>query len=130
MPDVVGRFLGAAEETLQAAGFAATVTYDGVTGGAQGTVVSQQPAGGTPGQGTVKIVVHGSAASVVVPSTKGLTLAGAQAALAAAGLGAEVAAGSPDALVVSQSPAAGSTLELGALVRLTFAAQPAPSTSP
>jgi beta-lactam-binding protein with PASTA domain len=66
----------------------------------------------------------------VVPSTKGLTLAGAQAALAAAGLGAEVAAGSPDALVVSQSPAAGSTLELGALVRLTFAAQPAPSTSP
>ena len=130
VPDVVGRFLGAAEETLQAAGFAATVTYDGVPGGAQGTVVSQQPAGGTSGQGTVKIVVHGSAASVVVPSTKGLTLAGAQAALAAAGLGAEVAAGSPDALVVSQSPAAGSTLELGALVRLTFAAQPAPSTSP
>jgi beta-lactam-binding protein with PASTA domain len=41
-----------------------------------------------------------------------------------------VAAGSAAALVVSQSPAAGSTLELGALVRLTFAAQPAPSTSP
>src|ERR1019366_3859467 len=71
VPDVVGRFLGAAEETLQAAGFAATVTYDGVPGGAQGTVVSQQPAGGTSGQGTVKIVVHGSAANVVVPSTKG-----------------------------------------------------------
>ena len=130
VPDVVGRFRGAAEEALQAAGFAATVTYDGVSGGAQGTVVSQQPAGGTSDQGTVKIVVHGSAVSVVVPSTKGLTLAGAQAALAAAGLGAEVAAGSADALVVSQTPAAGSTLELGALVRLTLAAQPAPSTSP
>jgi penicillin-binding protein 1A len=130
VPDVVGRFRGAAEETLQVAGFTATVTYDGMSGGVQGTVVSQQPAGGTSGQGTVRIVVHGSAMNVVVPSAKGLTLAAAQTALAAVGLGAEVAAGSADALVVSQTPAADSTVELGALVRLTFAAQPAPSASP
>ncbi len=130
IPDVVGQFRGAAEETLQAAGFAAGVTYDDLSGGAQGTVVSQQPAGGTSGKGTVGIVVHGSAVNVVVPSTDGLTLAAAQAALAAVGLGAEAPAGGAGALVVSQAPAAGSTLELGALVRLTLAAQPAPSSSP
>ena len=130
VPDVRGRFRAAAEATLQASGFVATVTYDGESGGAQGTVVSQEPAGGTSAQGSVKIVVHGSAVNVIVPSAKGMTLAAAQAALATVGLGADVATGSADALVVSQTPAAGSSLELGGLVRLTLAAQPTPSTSP
>ena len=111
VPDVVGQFRGAAEEALQAAGLSVAVTWDGVSGGAQGTVISQTPAGGTSGQGNIKIVVHGCAASVVVPSTKGMTLAAARAALAAVGLGAEVATESADALVISQAPSAGASLE-------------------
>ena len=130
VPDVVGQFRSAAADALQAAGFAVTVTYDGQSGGAVGTVASQDPAGGTQAQGTVTIVVHGSEASVVVPNVKGLTLAAAQTALAAVGLGLEVAAGSTDSAVISQTPAAGAGLEIGGLVSLTLGAQPTPTASP
>ena len=130
VPDVVGQFRSAAADALQAAGFAVTVTYDGQSGGAVGTVASQDPAGGTQAQGTVTIVVHGSDGSVVVPNVKGLTLAAAQTALAAVGLGLEVAAGSTDSAVISQTPAAGAGLEIGGLVSLTLGAQPTPTASP
>ena len=132
VPDVTGQFRAAALQTLRAAGFAATVTYDGETaaGGAPGTVVRQEPAAGASGQGTVTIVVHGRDVAVVVPAVTGLALSDAQAALAAAGLGSDVPAGVAGGPVVAQTPTAGASLEIGSLVHLELGPQPSPSGSP
>jgi membrane peptidoglycan carboxypeptidase len=132
VPDVVGRFRAAALQALSASGFAATVVYEGATGTGEalGTVVRQEPAAGTPGQGAVTIVVYGSDVTVVVPDVTGLTVTGAQAALGAVGLGSDVPAGVADGPVVSQAPAAGVSLEIGSLVHLQLGAGPSPTTSP
>ena len=130
VPNVVGQFRGAALEELGASGFAAQVHFDGETGGALGTVISQQPTAGTSGQGTVTIFVHGSDVTVAVPGVTGLTVAGAQAALGAAGLGCDLPSGDTGGPIVSQSPAAGDKLEIGGLVQLTLGPGPSPTTSP
>jgi len=131
VPDVVGQFRAAAQQALRASGFAATVVYDGATGtgGAPGTVVRQDPAAGAGSQGAVTIVVQGSDTTVIVPGLTGLTAADAQAALGAAGLGSDLPAGGGGS-VLSQSPAAGASLEIGALVHLELGPQPSPSTTP
>ena len=97
VPDVVGQFRAAALQALRAAGFATTVVFDGATGAeaAPGTVVRQEPAGGTSGQGTVTVVVHGSDVTVTVPGVGGLTLSAAQNALGAVGLGCDAPAALP-----------------------------------
>jgi len=132
VPDVVGQFRAAALQALRAAGFATTVVFDGATGagGAPGTVVRQEPAGGTSGQGSVTVVVHGSDGTVIVPDVGGLTLSAAQTALGAVGLGGDAAAGVAGGTVVGQTPAAGAGLEIGSLVRLELGPQPTPTTSP
>ena len=78
-----------------------------------------------PLRGAVTIVVHGSDVNVVVPNVEGPD-AGRRPGRPGDRRtgGATWPTGSADALVVSQTPAAGSSLELGGLVRLTLAAQP------
>ena len=75
------------------------------------------------------IVVQGSDTTVIVPGLTGLTAADAQAVLGAAGLGSDLPAGGGGS-VLSQSPAAGASLEIGALVHLELGPQPSPSTTP
>ena len=128
----MGQFRAAALQALRAAGFATTVVFDGATGAeaAPGTVVRQEPAGGTSGQGTVTVVVHGSDVTVTVPGVGGLTLSAAQNALGAVGLGCDAPAGVAGGTVVGQTPAAGAGLEIGAIVHLELGPQPTATTSP
>ena len=131
VPDVVGLCRQAAAQALQLDGFGVTVTWDGVAddGGAPGMVVATQPAAGTSDQGSVTIVVHGTDVNVVVPNVVGLAATDAQATLAAAGLGGDAPTdGSGDA-VATQDPAAGASIEVGALVHLTLGSQPQPTPS-
>jgi penicillin-binding protein 1A len=130
VPDVVGLYRAAAVQALAAAGFAATVQFDGTTGPSAGTVATQDPAGGTSTQGTVTIVVHGTDAQVAVPNVIGFAAADAQAALAAAGLGAALPAGLSGGTVTAQSPAAGASVEIGAVVQLALDGQASPSPAP
>jgi membrane peptidoglycan carboxypeptidase len=122
VPDVMGQYRGAAQQALHTDGFATTVSYDGATDASAplGTVISEDPTAGSTSQGIVKIVVHGTDVTVTAPNVVGLSTADAQATLAAAGLGAGVATGGADGTVVAQSPAAGASLEIGALVALTL----------
>ncbi len=130
VPDVVGLCRQAAQQALQLAGFGVAVAWDGTVGdGAAGMVVTTQPAAGTPDQGTVTIVVHGNLMQVIVPNVVGLAAADAQAALAAAGLGGDAPTDGSGGNVASQDPAAGTSLEVGALIHLTLTSQPQPTPS-
>jgi len=129
VPDVVGQFRETALQMLNAAGYAAVVTWDGGSGGGLGKVTEQHPAGGSSGGGQVTIVVHGSDVTVAVPNVTGMSASDAQAALNAVGLGCSVPAGA-DGPVESQSPAAGASIEIGALVELTLGPGPSPTVSP
>ena len=118
VPDVVGLYRAAAVQMLQAAGFSATVQFDGTAGDGDGTVAQQDPVGGQSAQGAVTIVVHGTDGRVTVPNVVGLAPADAQAALAAVGLGAALPGGTGGA-VTAQDPAAGASVEIGSVVALT-----------
>ncbi len=130
VPDVVGLYRAAAEQTIEAAGFSATVQFDGTTGAGAGTVAQQDPAGGTSTQGAVTIVVHGTDGQVTVPNVVGLAPAAAQAALAAVGLGAVLPTGSSGSAVTAQSPAGGTSVEIGAIVQLGVDGQASPALIP
>ena len=131
VPDVVGLCRQAAQQALQLAGFGVAVAWDGTVGdgGAPGMVVATQPAAGTSDQGAVTIVVHGNEMNVVVPNVVGLAAADAQAALAAAGLGGDAPSDGSGGNIATQDPAAGTSLEVGALIHLTLTAQPQPTPS-
>ena len=130
VPDVVGLYRAAAVQALVAAGFGASVQFDGTTAPGAGTVATQDPAGGTSTQGTVTIVVHGTDGPVTVPDVVGLAAADAQALLAAAGLGAVLPAGLGGGTVTAQSPAAGASVEIGAVVQLALDGQTSPTPVP
>jgi len=131
VPDVVGLCRQAAAQALQLAGFGVAVAWDGTVGdgGAPGMVVATQPAAGTSDQGAVTIVVHGNDMNVVVPNVVGLAAADAQAALAAAGLGGDAPTDGSGGNVATQDPAAGTSIEVGALIHLTLTGRPQPTPS-
>jgi beta-lactam-binding protein with PASTA domain len=120
VPHVTGIFAGAARTLIENAGFSCTVLWLG-DGKPLGIVASQDPTGGTAGDGKVTIWVGGDGRDVTVPDVAGLTVADARAALAKVGLDAAVAEGADGdgATVSAQDPAAGAGLTQGEAVALT-----------
>ena len=132
LPPLTGGTLDAAKSALNAAEMAlGTVTEKFDEEAAAGTVLSQDPAAGTPARhGTpVGLTVSKGPQPIAVPSVVGKAEDDAVAAVEAAGLTAEVAPDQvfdrnvPEGAVVSQSPANG-TLTRGGTVTLTISKGP------
>ena len=132
LPKLVGGSLTDAKNALNAAGMAlGTVTEQFDDKAAAGSVLSQDPAAGTPARhGTpVQIAVSKGPQPIPVPVVVGKAKDDAVAAVKAAGLTAEVAPDDvfdrnvPKGAVVSQSPADG-TLIRGGTVTLTVSKGP------
>lgn len=132
LPKLTGGTLAEAKNSLNADQMAlGTVTEQFDDKAAAGTVLSQDPAAGTPARhGTpVAIVVSKGPQPIPVPSVVGKSADDAVAAVKAAGLTAEVAPEKvfdrkiPAGAVVSQSPANG-TLTRGGTVTLTISKGP------
>ncbi|VXB59700.1 Stk1 family PASTA domain-containing Ser/Thr kinase [Arthrobacter sp. 8AJ] len=132
LPPLTGGTLDAAKSALNAVEMAlGTVTEKFDEEAAAGTVLSQDPAAGTPARhGTpVGLTVSKGPQPIAVPSVVGKAEDDAVAAVEAAGLTAEVAPDQvfdrnvPEGAVVSQSPANG-TLTRGGTVTLTISKGP------
>lgn len=132
LPKLTGGTLSEAKTSLNSDGMAlGTVTEQFDEQAAAGTVMSQDPAAGTPARhGTpVAIMVSKGPQPIAVPSVVGKSGDDAVAALKAAGLTAKVAPEAvfdrniPEGAVVSQSPANG-TLTRGGTVTLTISKGP------
>lgn len=132
LPPLTGGTLDAAKSALNAAEMAlGTVTEKFDEEAAAGTVLSQDPAAGTPARhGTpVGLTVSKGPQPIAVPSVVGKAEDDAVAAIEAAGLTAEVAPDQvfdrnvPEGAVVSQSPANG-TLTRGGTVTVTISKGP------
>ena len=138
VPSVVGQQEGTAAAALQAKGFNVSVKSDPTSTQPSGTVVSQNPSGGTaPPGSTVTITVSGGA--VPVPSVIGDSQQTASQILTTAGFAVSVQPGSGPAqyangTVFSQQPAATGTAAKGSTVTIFVqngASPPAsPSTTP
>jgi len=129
VPNVVGLYREAAVRLLGEAGFAVSVVFND-NGDAPGTVVAQDPAAGSSGQGSVTVEVNGTDGTVPVPDVSGITVGAARTALAAAGLGIDAGGAPDDAVVTAQAPKAGAQLENGGLVDVTTQGAPSPAGSP
>jgi beta-lactam-binding protein with PASTA domain len=125
MPDVVGLAAGDAVRALRTRKLATTIQQVSAQA-SPGTVVAQSPKQGKrakPGTKVVLQVAKGEVA-VAVPGVTGQSQRQASAALGAAGLTARLAgvpSAQPAGTVVAQSPAAGSKLPKGSVVRLNVA---------
>jgi serine/threonine-protein kinase len=136
VPSVVGQPESQAESTLQAKGFNVSVKSDPTSTQPAGTVLSQNPSGGTaPPGSTVTITVSGGA--VTVPSVIGDSQQTASQILTTAGFAVSVQQGSGPAqiangTVFSQQPTANSTAAKGSTVTIFVqnGASPSPSPSP
>jgi len=132
VPNVEGKQQAAAETQLQNAGFNVSVQQDTTSTQPAGTVVNQNPAGGTmvePGS-KVTIFVSGAAG---VPNVVGLSQQSAEASLQSAGFKANVQtvagpAGTTPGNVWQQNPTANTTEAPGTTV--TILVQPAATPTP
>jgi beta-lactam-binding protein with PASTA domain/tRNA A-37 threonylcarbamoyl transferase component Bud32 len=132
VPNVEGKQQNDAETTLQNDGFSVVVKQDTTSTQPQGTVVNQNPTGGTmvnPGS-QVTIYVSGAAQ---VPNVVGLSLSSAQASLKSDGFTVNVEttpgpAGTTPGNVWQQNPASGTTAAPGTAV--TILVQPSATQSP
>jgi beta-lactam-binding protein with PASTA domain len=117
VPNVVGKKVGDAVESLTGAGF--VVAPRAVfSEEAKGQVVAQAPAGGQSAAkgATIEINVSKGTGTVSMPSLKGLTADAAEAQLAQLGLETTkdtVPGPPPEGTVIAQSPEAGTTLQTG-----------------
>ena len=134
VPDILGQAQAAAETAIAAA----NLTTGGITSRhsasiAQGSVLSQNPAGGSPaapGAPVSFVVSLGPPPVGVVPNVVGLTQASAQQDVQAAGY-ASAASGQSSAtivagIVVGQNPAGGTAAETTTLVSLVVSLGPPP----
>ncbi len=134
VPSVVGQQESQAQSTLQAKGFNVSVKSDPTSTQPSGTVVSQNPSGGTaPPGSTVTITVSGGA--VAVPSVVGDSQQTASQILTTAGFAVNVQQGSgpsqySNGTVFSQQPAATGTAAKGSTVTIFVQNGASPSTSP
>jgi beta-lactam-binding protein with PASTA domain/tRNA A-37 threonylcarbamoyl transferase component Bud32 len=140
VPNVVGQQESQAQSALEAKGFSVTVKSDTSSTQPAGTVVSQNPSGGTATPGsTVTITVSGGA--VPVPSVVGDSQQTANQVLTTAGFAVSVQQGSgpsqyANGTVFSQQPSASGTAPKGATVTIfvqngaTPTPTPTPTTSP
>jgi eukaryotic-like serine/threonine-protein kinase len=132
VPNVVGQQETAAQSELQQKGFKVSAKSDPTSTQPSGTVISQNPSGGTaPAGSTVTITVSGGAVSV--PSVVGDSQQTANQILTTAGFAVNVQQGSGPAqyangTVFSQQPAANSTEPKGTTI--TIFVQNGASSSP
>jgi beta-lactam-binding protein with PASTA domain len=137
VPDVTGMTVSKADTAITDAGLkVGTVTYKGSTGEAQGTVLSQTPAGGASADkgATVSLTAAG-VSTKAVPNLMGLTQTEATAAITNAGfavgtISSAFDASAPVGQVVGQAPPADTQLLPGSQVAITVSSGPAPSASP
>ncbi len=134
VPDVVGLTEAAAVGAIAGATLMATSSTAFSTTVPAGSVISQNPAGGTTvdeGSNVNIVVSLGPPATTTVPTVVGLTEAAAIIAISGANLAADtsahaysetVAAGS----VIDQSPSGGATVDEGTTVSCTISDGPAP----
>jgi serine/threonine-protein kinase len=131
VPDVIGQMQSQATATLQGLGLTVSVTSStGCDPQLNGTVLTQQPVGGTsvPAGSTVGITVCDV---VVVPDVTGKTQSQATATLQGVGLTVSVA-GSYDCdpklngTVLTQQPAGGTSVAAGSAVTITVCSNPGP----
>jgi eukaryotic-like serine/threonine-protein kinase len=115
VPDVTNEDLGQAKSTLQSRGFNVNTISQTSSTAAQGTVLSQDPAGGKSAAtgATVTLVVAKAPPTLAVPNVVGKTRGAAEAALGASGFPATVqpqTVNDPtqNNVVLSQTPAASS----------------------
>ena len=150
VPDVVGQPSADAQATLKQAGFAYTIIIVPADE-PRGTVVSQDPPGGTTAQQGSKVRVNVSsgsgggtgtttgqttgtapAANVAVPRVVGMNQTAAQRRLQAVGLTSTVvyvASAQPAGRVVAQRPVPGTSVRRGSRVRLNVSTGPNPEAS-
>ncbi len=133
--DVVGLTQEEARRTLTGQGLQVSVVEEGSDAAEPGTVLRQDPAGGTavdPGA-TITIVVARAIPTVAVPDVLGQSGAEATDALTTAGLEPRESTQSvtdptQDGIVLDQRPAAGTQVKEGAPVRIVVGALAAPTT--
>jgi serine/threonine-protein kinase len=135
VPDVTGQKQDAATATLKGAGFQVSTTNQTSQTATPGTVLSQNPAGGSmaPLGSTVKLVIAQAPKKVQVPNVVGDTPAQARSTLTAAGFTvskttANVTDRSKNGVVVSQSPAAGNKANKGSAVTIVVGHYKPPQT--
>jgi serine/threonine-protein kinase len=134
VPDVTAEDVGQAKATLQSRGFNVTTTDQVSTSASPGTVLSQNPAGGSSATSgsTVSLVVAMAPPTVAVPDVVGLTTGAANATLGAAGFPAAqqpqtVTNHSQNGIVLSQNPAASTQAKKGATVTIVVGKYVAPT---
>jgi eukaryotic-like serine/threonine-protein kinase len=140
VPNVVGRDRDDAESALRNAGFKVDASQRENDDADPGSVLSQDPAGGSQATkgSTVKIVVAKAPPQVEVPDVTGLTEGEARNSLQDAGLRVRtrtdtVSAEDQDGVVLSQQPNAGNNAGEGDTVTLVigqFQATPTPTPTP
>jgi serine/threonine-protein kinase len=125
VPAVVGQEESAAAGELRSAGFGVEVAQ-AEGGGPAGTVVAQDPAGGTEAAAgsTVTITVATEPEQVTVPDVEGLSESEASERLSAGGFGVDIQerdvdSPSDDGTVLGQNPDAGREVDPGATVAIT-----------
>ena len=125
VPNTVGRPRSEAQSTLESAGFTVSATEAHSPSVPAGSVISQEPAGGSLFRGDeVHVVVSLGPEMVTVPNVVDMSEADAVAALQAAGLAAEVTYQSTDGprlgRVLSQSVTGGNSAARGSTVIITI----------
>ncbi len=137
VPDVTGETQSQAESDLRKAGFGVATSTQASTSVAVGSVIRQNPAGGTPAASgsTVTIVLATAPTTVKVPDVTGASVASATSQLSAAGFAVKrvnrnVSTANQDGVVLSQSPAATTTLKKGGTVRIVVGHYVAPPPPP
>jgi beta-lactam-binding protein with PASTA domain len=125
VPGVVGDTASAASSTLTAAGFTVNTSSQTTDSAPAGTVLSQDPSGGSTASAgsTVTIVIVQAPAKAMVPSITGDTTSQAEQAIQAAGLVAQVSTRpvtdpSNVGRVLTQSPPGGSQRTKGSAVTI------------
>jgi serine/threonine-protein kinase len=124
VPSIVGQQFVTATQEIAAVGLGYEVTYV-ISNKPIGTVLSQQPSGGTKvgPASKVRISASGTQVALIVPSVIGQPEAQAEAALSATGLQVQVVTqpgGSPSpGTVTEETPLAGSKVPSGSTVVLT-----------
>ena len=137
VPDVTGKSQADAAAQIAAAGLrVANVTKQNAPGQTPGTVISQDPAGGTmrPKDSPVNLVVAQAPANVAVPAVTGMTAPNAANTLGAAGLKVKttstpVTDATQDGVVVAQAPPAGKQVKRGTTVTITVGKFTQPTTT-
>jgi serine/threonine-protein kinase len=137
VPDVRGDTESAAQAALQSAGFSVQVVTTSSSSAKPGTVVGQNPAGGSQATAgsvvTIDVAKAPPQTTTKVPSVTGDTAAAARSVLTGAGFTVTetmqtVATKSQDGIVLSQSPSGGSSAKKGSTVTIVIGHYKKPST--